>query len=220
MNENARVLFEKKGRAAYISHLDLMHTLSRVFVRAGVKIKHTEGFNPHPYMSIAIPLSVCCESECELMDFVTADYMPFDEIRERLNNAVPEGIKIIRVYKPETKVRDIKWIEHTGVLEYDSIDAKIAAEKLNELFSRESLVINKKTKHGFADVDMIPNIKSIRFEAGDKTVNISCIISGQEPSVNPNQIITAITTHMPELTPDFSIFCRKNLYFEDMKEFR
>ncbi len=220
MNENVRVLFEKKGRAAYISHLDLMHTLQRVFVRADVKIKHTEGFNPHPYMSIALPLSVCCESECELMDFVTADDTPLADIRDKLNGKMPEGIKILDVYKSEAKVRDIKWIEHTGVLEYDTFDTSFAASELNTLFSRQALMINKKTKHGFADVDMIPNIKRIAFKAGDKEVALECVLSAQEPSVNPVQIITAIHTHMPELTPDFSAFCRKNLYFADMRQFR
>ena len=51
-----RVVFEKTGRAKYISHLDLMRTFQHSFIRAGIRIKHTEGFNPHPYISIALPL--------------------------------------------------------------------------------------------------------------------------------------------------------------------
>ena len=51
-----RILFSKTGRARFISHLDLMRTLQRAFFRAGIQIKHTEGFNPHPFVSIALPL--------------------------------------------------------------------------------------------------------------------------------------------------------------------
>ena len=51
-----RLLFTKTGRARYISHLDLMRTFQRAFARARIPIKHTEGFNPHPFVSIALPL--------------------------------------------------------------------------------------------------------------------------------------------------------------------
>ena len=64
-----RLLFSKTGRAKYISHLDLMRTFQRAFARAGIAIKHTEGFNPHPFVSIALPLSVGYSSQCEILEF-------------------------------------------------------------------------------------------------------------------------------------------------------
>ena len=51
-----RILFTKSGTAKYISHLDLMHTMERAFLRAGITIRHTAGFHPHPYVSIPLPL--------------------------------------------------------------------------------------------------------------------------------------------------------------------
>ena len=51
-----RILFAKYGTAKYISHLDLMHTMERAFLRAGIAIRHTAGFHPHPYVSIPLPL--------------------------------------------------------------------------------------------------------------------------------------------------------------------
>ena len=59
-----RIQFIKTGRARYISHLDLMRTFQRAFLRAGLHVKHTEGFNPHAYVSIALPLSVGFSSHC------------------------------------------------------------------------------------------------------------------------------------------------------------
>ena len=64
-----RMRFSKTGRAVYISHLDLMRTITRAFLRAECRLKYSEGFNPHPNISIALPLSVGCESVCEIMDF-------------------------------------------------------------------------------------------------------------------------------------------------------
>ena len=53
-----RLLFEKKGSAVWISHLDLMRLFQRAFKRADLALKHTQGFNPRPSVSIALPLSV------------------------------------------------------------------------------------------------------------------------------------------------------------------
>ena len=72
MPEKLRLRFEKTGRAIYISHLDLMRTMQRVFLRADCPLKYSEGFNPHALISILLPLSVGVGSVCELMDFPAA----------------------------------------------------------------------------------------------------------------------------------------------------
>ena len=87
-----RLLFAKTGRARYISHLDLMRTFQRAFFRAGVPLKHTEGFNPHPFISIALPLSVGYSSQCEILEFVLLDGVSRDEVAGRLTAVMPEGI--------------------------------------------------------------------------------------------------------------------------------
>ena len=89
-----RLLFSKTGRAKYISHLDLMRTFQRAFARANIQIKHTEGFNPHPFVSIALPLSVGYSSQCEILEFGLMGDMPYDQVPERLTAAMPEGIVI------------------------------------------------------------------------------------------------------------------------------
>ena len=64
-----RALFEKTGTAVYISHLDLMRLFQRAFKRAGLSLTHSHGFNPRPSVSIAMPMSLGMESQCELLDF-------------------------------------------------------------------------------------------------------------------------------------------------------
>ena len=64
-----RALFEKTGNAVWMSHLDLMRLFQRAFKRADLHLKHTQGFNPRPFVSIALPMSVGVESVCELLDF-------------------------------------------------------------------------------------------------------------------------------------------------------
>ena len=100
-----RMRFSKTGRAVYISHLDLMRTITRAFLRAECRLKYSEGFNPHPNISIALPLSVGCESVCEIMDFKMLEDMPCDEIKSRLSTQMPEGIEVSRSMRLSARSR-------------------------------------------------------------------------------------------------------------------
>ena len=95
-----RALFEKTGNAVWMSHLDLMRLFQRAFKRAGLRLKHTQGFNPRPSVSIALPMSVGVESACELLDFdLEGQTVSCDEIREKLNTALVEGVRVRDVYE-------------------------------------------------------------------------------------------------------------------------
>lgn len=215
-----RMLFAKTGRAVYISHLDLMRTITRAFLRAECRLKYSEGFNPHPNISIALPLSVGCESVCEIMDFKMLEDMPCEEIKSRISDQFPEGIDVIDVYEMQRKVKEIKWLRISGVFEYDERDAAQMAEKLNEFYAAESIVITKKTKRGMGERDIRPAIKEISFEASGGDVILSAVISAQEPTLNPELIADALRQLAPEYAPDFAKFRRLEIFDENMEIFR
>lgn len=215
-----RMLFAKTGRAVYISHLDLMRTITRAFLRAECRLKYSEGFNPHPNISIALPLSVGCESVCEIMDFKMLEDMPCEEIKSRISDQFPEGIDVIDVYEMQRKVKEIKWLRISGVFEYDERDAAQMAEKLNEFYAAESIVITKKTKRGMGESDIRPAIKEISFESSGRDVILSAVISAQEPTLNPELIADALRQLAPEYAPDFAKFRRLEIFDENMEIFR
>lgn len=215
-----RMLFSKTGRAVYISHLDLMRTVTRAFMRAECKLRYSEGFNPHPNISIALPLSVGCESVCEIMDFKMREDMPCEEIRKRLMTQFPEGIEVIDVYEAGRKVKEIKWLRISGVFEYDERDAAAMAEKLNEFYSTESIVITKKTKRGMGESDIRPAIREIGFERNGSDVFMNAVISAQEPTLNPELIADALRQLAPDIAPDFAKFKRLEIFDENMQVFR
>ena len=122
--DKLRLRFSKTGRAVYISHLDLMRTMQRAFQRAGLSLKYSEGFNPHPQLSILLPLGVGCASVCELMDFRLREETGLETLPERLNAALPEGIRVLEAYPAARKARELKWLTIDGLLEYDDRDAE------------------------------------------------------------------------------------------------
>ena len=93
-----RLRFEKRGKAAYLSHLDVLRTFQRAFLRAGIRVKHSEGFNPHPKMSIAAPLQLGCESVCEVLDASVLSGP--EDLPGALNPVLPEGLRVISAAAP------------------------------------------------------------------------------------------------------------------------
>lgn len=218
--DKLRLRFKKTGRAVYISHLDLMHTMQRAFSRAGYELKYSEGFNPHPQISIALPLSVGAASLCEIMDFRLKEEAELSQMAARLSAAMPEGIEVTEVYEQSRKVAEIKWLEIEGVFEYDERDTAEMKAALDDFYAADSIVITKKTKRGMGESDIRPAIKSIAFEAADKAVTVKALISAQEPTLNPELLAEALRQLRADIAPDFAKFTRIETYDAAMQLYR
>ena len=94
---NLRLFYRKRGRAKYISHLDITRCMQRSLKRAGLPVWYTQGFNPHMYMTFALPLALGYESDYECMDLRFTHLMEFEEIQTRLNAALPRDIQVWKV---------------------------------------------------------------------------------------------------------------------------
>ena len=218
-----RLHFTKTGRGVYLSHLDLMRTIQRVFPRAGVAIRHTEGFNPHAYISVALPLSVGAESGCELLDFEVIDDTPLERLPALLTTKMPEGIVVLEAYEAERKVKEIAWLRLTGVLEYDALeDTADMAERLGAFFGQEVISVTKLTKKKKeTQVDIAPLIQELAFGPdGPHRVRVEAVIAAQNPGLNPNLLLNALEQTAPALSPDFAQFARVEIYDKEMAVFR
>jgi radical SAM-linked protein len=216
-----RALFEKTGNAVWISHLDLMRLFQRAFKRAGLPLTHTQGFNPRPSVSIAMPLSVGVESVCELLDFdLDGVEVPCDEIRERLNDALVDGVRVLDVYNNGSKIKNLALLRSEVTLEYDDGVPSGAGEQIRDLFTRPNLPVEKKGKNGIVEQDIIPMIRSLQVAEGEKAVTLELLACCQNPTLNPMQLCAAIERYLPELKPDFAHCRRLEIYDMNEKTFR
>ena len=217
-----RLLFTKTGEAVWMSHLDLMRLFQRAFKRAGLHLTHTQGFNPRPSVSIALPLSVGVESICELLDFeLDGDEVSFKEITARLNAALVDGVEVLRTYPNGMKIKNLALLDCEVTLEYDAGVPDGAEASISALFSRESLPVEKKGKNGPTQQDIIPMIHALQLtKDDDHTLRIHARVCCQNPSLNPAQMLAAIQTYLPELTPDFAKNRRIEIYDNEGKVFR
>ena len=210
-----RLLFEKKGNAIWISHLDLMRVFQRAFKRSGLYLTHTQGFNPRPSVSIALPLSVGVESNCELLDFeLYGDPVSEEDILARLNSALIDGVNVLSVYNDCNKIKNLTYLECEIIFEYDNGVPEGCVEKMLHLLSQNEVVVEKKTKNGIREENIIPMIRRIKISATDAhTVVARALICCQNPALNPMQIAAAVTKYLPDFYPDF-VKCRRVEIFD------
>ena len=140
--KSVRIWYRKEGAAKYMSHLDLVRVMGRVFHRAGIPLWYTEGFNPIPKLTFASPLSVGSGGENELARFKLCEDVDDETVLEKLRAAMPEGIYVKEVYSAESNFKQIAWAEK--VIEMHC-GARGAAEKINKKFGGPVSVL-KRTK--------------------------------------------------------------------------
>lgn len=215
-----RLVFVKEAQASYISHLDVMRTFQRVFPRAGLSLKHSNGFHPHPLISILLPLPVGQSSGCEVLDFETVEDSDGTGVAEALNGGLPAGLRALSCAAPVHPARDLAFLRASLSLEYDGGVPAGALDAIRALFARESLCVEKRTKHkGMTELDIIPLIRDLTLTETDGAVRIEAVVLAQDPGLNPALLGAAVARHLSDLAPDFVRVRRVALYDREMTEF-
>lgn len=137
--ERMRIAFCIGEPIRYIAHLDLLRVWERVLRRAGLPLAYSQGFNPHPKLTIAMPLPVGCTSECEELDMVLDEPLSGMEVLSRLRPALPPGLEVISA--TEIDLRAPARPAQVRQADYQAVLVGIAHEdvsrRVEELIGRE-----------------------------------------------------------------------------------
>jgi radical SAM-linked protein len=192
--------FSKEGRMAYISHLDLQRLFLRVFRMAQIRPAYSNGFNPHPKLSLALPLSTGFSSECEYLEVETArPIADIDAASAILSDCLPEGIGLLRIFeRGEAKegggkslASFVRFAEYRIVAPAfadmeDAVSAylretSIIVEKESRKTGRTSPIDIRSMIHAFACVRVL-----------DRSAVFHCALSaGGNGSLNPMTLMTS-----------------------------
>ena len=211
-----RMLFEKNGTAVWMSHLDTMRMMQRAFRRAGVMLHHSQGFTPHAYVSMLLPLSVGTESICEIMEYELDNDLTITP--QEMNAVLPEGVRVLRVYESTRKGKELAFLRANVKMQYDH--GAPATENFVKLLEQPQLFVEKRTKRGVEDVDIRPLVKEAVFRRRDREILIDCLVTAQNPSLNPMLLASALERHFPEHKPDHVTCCRIEIYDAQGEVFR
>lgn len=195
---SVRINFSKSGQAIYISHLDINRMMLRAVRRAELPIWYTEGFNPHPYLSFALPLSLGQSSECEFMDIKIEENITDSEIKAKLDNVLPSGFNIIAIGDPVGDPKEIVSAEYYVKLVFsDSKEADIFSEKAQTLLSGDILSAQKPGKKGhkkvMKEINILDYIKNYSISSFNNILNFKLILSaGNKENLNPSLLFSTI----------------------------
>lgn len=219
---DVRLFYSKTGSAKYISHLDTMRAFQRAFRRCReLDFWYTEGFNPHLYLTFALPLSLGYESGAETVDFRLASHVPYREVVEKLNAVLPAGFKAYKAAKPVMNAKVIRFADYNISFTADGIDPEAVLAEWYRCFTRESVTVKKFTKRGAEDVDLKAGEK-IKLSKLKQFENRFCfkarLVSGVELNINPNLVLQAFKEFC-EIEPQDVEIKRVAVYNGKMEEF-
>ncbi len=221
-----RVKFKKVGSLQYISHLDLVRTMHKIIVRAGLPLWYTEGFNPKPKMIFAAPLSIGTESLCEFMDVRLVDDIPPAEAMRRLNENMTDEMQVTEAYYATTKMTDLKWMSYDIRITTDGASEDLA-ERCRLALLADEVRVEKKTKPNepLKEVNIRPLIGAVESDFSNGEIHIRARLSADASAfLNPEYIIKALRSSVgilsdPNLTKEFYSIMRVGAYREDMTDF-
>lgn len=217
-----RLRFSKTGQAKYISHLDTNRVFSRAFARAKLNLWFTQGFNPHPYMSFSLPLSLGVESLCENVDIRILDDISNDEVKKRVNDALPLGIRILDVYDDFMDCHEIVYSDY--VYKFEFLDNEKALGKIKEVLQSDTIMAQKKGKQGKRRVLKETDIKqfiekySISIRDNQIVLNIR-LLAGPDKNLNPSLLFDTII-RLIDMDYEWKSIGRINLLTKDFKEYK
>lgn len=207
--------FKKHGTAIWISHLDMVRTFQRIFMRAGLSIVFSEGFNPHPKMVFAVPLPLGASSDCELLEFRLEQERSPDYILQRMRGVCPPGIEIFSVENAERKFTDIRYASYDVYFSREDMEYLPAiVRRFNEL---DTAVVMKKNKSGEKEKDIKPSVGSVELT----DFGIKAVLSvDSENFLGPELFMTALNSVGAQLglaPVKYEAVARRKMLLQDMK---
>ncbi|MFC1947353.1 TIGR03936 family radical SAM-associated protein [Chloroflexota bacterium] len=195
--QRLRVRFARGDEIKFISHLDIMRLWERTLMRAEIRISYSEGFSPHPRLSIAAPLAVGIIGESELIDVYTADTVSPHWFTDAVNKQLPVGISILGVQQIGVMIpslqSQVRQAEYRVVV--DKADGPEHIESsITSLLSSNELRWYHERDTGKREYDLRELIDDIRLESsGDERCTITMVLRcGSNGSGRPEQVTLAL----------------------------
>lgn len=214
-----RICFSKTGCSKFVSHLDLMKTLQRTFRRGGIDISYSQGFNPHPIMSIAHPLPLGVEGLNEYMD-ISVDSKPnFEELKIKMNNALPQDIRVNSISEVNRPLNVLVRAEYSAIINLVQ-EVENLEQEINHFLALNEIVVEKKTKRGLSDTDIKPMIFDVAIDQiQEREVKLNFILANGEPAnLKAVTFLEAMEKYIEGFKVEYSSIVRKNLYDCNMKK--
>ena len=143
-----RVYYHKGNEVKYISHLDTLRAWERAIRRSGLPLAYSQGFNPHPKITIAMPLAVGCTGENEPLDIILAEPIPEQAVVRALAPVMPPGFTVVSAVKVPPKSPALATLFVRAV--YEILLAEVGEDdvkrRIHDLLEQETVLVEFRRK--------------------------------------------------------------------------
>lgn len=211
---NYVIKYGRDDRVKYISHLDFMRCFHRAVRRSPLQFMFSQGFNPHPIMTVAQPLSVGVTSESEYMKVGFDGEYDGDYIVKALNSVMPPGFIVYAAKKLKDKELDITKLDRAVYIAEIECTGGFDAD---EFMKNKELKVMKKSKSGVKESDIrehIFYIKELSRENGILTIEM-CVSVGSVYNLKPESVADAMEKYGSDFKYTFISVHRKKMLCGD-----
>ena len=193
----------------FLSHAETLRVFERACVRAGLPVKYSQGFNPHPKQSLPLPRPVGVAADDELLVLRLFDAQGFplgadqtparqawqDEMRDRLAAALVSGLEVheVRLVKSSVSLHPVAAEYVLTVMPSDRWEDKIAGVLDAPELMIERVAPNRPEARR---IDVRPFIRAMRYDA--TRVEVECGIS-DAGSIRVDEIMTLLEVTVADL---------------------
>lgn len=221
--------FKKKGYVCYISHLDVMRLFQRAFKQEDIRLKYSKGYNPHPRMGFAQPLTLGYSSECELLEFETIENLTTRDITGRMRHAMDGILEISGCMRNDENKKTLASkgisIGYEVNIQLPETFPSSRAELISadRYLAQHEIIAEKKQKKSIKmkKVDIRQMIRSLECIVGNgKAVLEMQLDAGSISNLNPELVINTFVDFFMLGVPRHKIEVkRKNIEFSDNFQF-
>lgn len=193
------IKFSKEGSICYISHLDMLRLFKRAFKKAEIKLDYSQGFNPHPKMGFAQPLSLGYSSVCEYLEFETTEKYDPENLIQVMKDQMPDGIKITACTTISAEMKSLAastqaaeyiiGIPYDQEIKWDNGEALCSA-----FFNQPNIYVEKRQKKTkkMVEIDIKDKIQSLNCILVNNNIIMTALLdSGSNSNLSPELLITA-----------------------------
>ena len=215
----ARIKFTKEGPMKFVGHLDTMRYFQKAIRRAELPIAFSGGYSPHMIMSFAAPLGVGVTSIGEYFDMELAVSLPTDEICQRLNAQMVEGVRVLSARQVENG-KASKAMSLVAAADYlvDFRQGKAPADgwqtKIAEFLNQPEILVTKETKKGEKQVDIRPYIYKMELQEDDRI--FLSLASASANYTKPDAVIAAFADWLGQELPEFACMIHRLEVYADL----
>lgn len=161
-----RVKYEITEAGRYLGHLDLTRTIMKTLRRAQIPVMLSEGFNPHPRLSFAMPLSVGHTGLAEYFEVILAQEISAEDFLDTFNRYAPGAIKLTEVKEIKEKSESLSSMINSAryYLDFYQTDYRLLKELCTGILEKKEIIILKKSKKKTKETDIRPLIFDIKIE--------------------------------------------------------